>query len=306
MKTFIKATEIWVPSKDRSKLELNDGVYSDLDDFRNISADMTFDIQQGLPGSVWATGHPLVISDFENSNFVRTKDAQNAGLTCAIGIPVLSGEYLLAVIVFLCGDKDQHAGAIEVWANDPDRSNELGVVDGYYGTSEYFEFTSRKTRIMKGFGLPGMVWEKELPLLIEDLGDSQSFIRRREAKEAGITTGIGMPVAFDQEQIYIMVFLSSKDTPIAKRLQIWGLDEKGESLHCESAFGAQSENLAVDIEGQTFAKGEGLIGKVWFSGIPQIVKSDMANTFDPALSHSLLAMPVIDKGKLKSIVTFAL
>jgi len=305
MKTFIKVTEIWVPNMERTHLELNKGIYGDFKAFKVISEQKKFAYRQGLPGAVWAAGHPVVITEFENSYFERTEAAHQAGLTCAIGIPVMAGEFLMAVIVFLCGDDEDHAGAIEVWANDPDRRNELGVIDGYYGTLGYFEFISRQTKLMKGFGLPGLVWEKGMPVLMEHLDNSANFIRGRDAKNAGITTGIGIPVVMDQDQIYIITFLSAKMTPIAKGLQIWVPDEAHQKLVCQKAFNALSDELTDMFESKTFVKGESFIGQAWLSGVPVIGESALSGQLaDPAAISALLAMPVIDKGILKAVVTF--
>ena len=134
MKTFIKVAEIWVPTKEGTQLELATGIYGTLTDFKEASEQTRFDYHQGLPGTAWAAAYPLVTTEFMHSCFNRSQAAKKAGLNCAIAFPVFSGEFLMAVIVFLCGDDERHAGAIEVWANHPDRDNELGVIDGYYGS----------------------------------------------------------------------------------------------------------------------------------------------------------------------------
>ncbi len=307
MKTFIKVTEIWVPNTKRTHLQLSNGLYGDYKAFKKISEEKQFALDQGLPGAVWAAGHPIVLTDLKHSYFERSKEADQAGLTCAIAVPVMSGEFLMAVIVFLCGDAqdDNHAGAIEVWGNDPDRINELGVIDGYYGSQEYFEFVSRKTKIMKGFGLPGMVWEKQMPVLLDDLGDSTSFIRGRDAKNAGITTGIGIPVVMNQDQVYIMTFLSAKQTPIAKYIQIWKPDNEHQKIACQSSYGTENDELVSVFDNKTFSKGEGLIGQAWLTGVPVIGESSLSgNHSDPAAISSMLAMPVLENGKLKAVVTF--
>lgn len=225
-----------------------------------------------------------------------------------IGVPVMSGEFLMAVVVFLCGDAkdDNLAGAIEVWGSDPDRINELGVIDGYYGSQEYFEFVSRKTKIMKGFGLPGMVWEKKMPVLLEDLGDTAAFIRGRDAKNAGITSGIGIPVTMHEDQIYIMTFLSAKKTPIAKFIQVWLPDEAHEKISCQSSHGMENNELASVFDSKTFSKGEGMIGQVWLTGVPVIgeIRFSDSSSSDPAAINTMLAMPVLENGKLKAVVTF--
>lgn len=305
MKTFIKISEVWVPNKEHTHLILKDGIYSDFTEFKAISEKKKFAYQEGLPGTVWETGHPIVVTDLEDAYFERTEEAQEVGLKCAIGMPVFSGEFLLAVIVFLCGDDEAHSGAIEVWANDPDRENELGVIDGYYGTLEYFEFISRKTKIMKGFGLPGQVWEKETPVLMEDLGNSTSFIRGRDAKNAGITTGIGIPLSIQQKGVNIMVFLSAKTTPIARRLQVWLPDKEHEKLSCLTSYGVDNDDSIRLYESKSIGKGEGLLGHAWLTGVPEIGHGHLSgSSSSPASVDSLLAVPVIDNGRLQAIVTF--
>jgi hypothetical protein len=301
MKTFIKVTEIWIPGKDRTQLELATGSYGGLEDFKTDSEQIRFNYYEGLPGTAWALGHPVVVREFTHSCFKRTEAAQKAGLTCAIGIPVFSGEFLMAVVVFLCGDDGEHAGAIEVWGNGPDGSDGLGVIDGYYGTLEYFEFVSRKTRIMKGFGLPGRVWEKDLPVIMADLGESESFIRGRDAKNAGITTALGIPLSDKAGHVYLMTFLSAKATPIARQLEIWLPDENRLRLVFSSGFSAKKSKLADVYAGKAFAKGEGEMGQVWLTGMPSIVESH-----DVEDSIATLLMPVINQGILKAVVVFCL
>ena len=301
MKTFIKVTEIWIPTKERTQLELAAGIYGTLKEFKTVSEQTRFDYDQGLPGTAWAVAHPVAITEFTHSCFKRTEAAKKAGLTCAIALPVFSGEFLMSVIVFLCGDDEDHAGAIEVWANDADRGNELGVIDGYYGTLDYFEFVSRKTKIMKGFGLPGRVWEKGLPVIMADLGESESFIRGRDAKNAGITTALGIPLSDSAGQVYLMTFLSAKATPIARQIEIWLPDDKRERLVFKDGFSEKATDLAAVYAAKTFAKGEGAIGRVWLTGIPAI-----ADNYLVEQSIATLLMPVINQGKLTAVVVFCI
>ncbi len=303
MKTFIKVTEIWVPAKDRTRLEFSAGLYGSLTEFRMASEKESFAYNEGLPGKAWAAGHPVVLKEFEQSYFKRTKSAKKAGLTCGIAIPVFSGEFLMAVVVFLCGDDQHHAGAIEVWSNSSGKSTELAVVDGYYGTLDDFENMSRNMSFGKGSGLPGQVWATGLPLLIEDLGLSANFIRSVAAGKAGITMALGIPLSVVANQVYIMTFLSAKATPIAERIQIWVTDESGQRLVCQSGYSQQKDELAEIFETISVRKGEGILGRVWLTGVP--VSGITKNTaFADGRLSSMLAMPVIDGGHLKAVVAF--
>jgi len=304
MKTFIKVIEIWIPDKDRTQLEFGSGMYGSLCDFKNASKQQHFAYDEGLPGKAWAAGHPIVLTKFEHSYFKRTPAAQKAGLTCGIALPIFSGDFLLAVVVFLCGDDEYHAGAIEVWCNNPGDRGTLHVMDGYYGTLEDFERVSRQLNMAKGQGLTGLAWGTGMPVLMEDIGKVAEFTRAVDAQQAGITTGLGIPAGNSDEHTYVITFLSAKATPIAKRIQIWIPEEK--QLVCRQGHSKHSNDLAEMFETITVDKGEGALGRVWLTGMPIITGNQEDAEYNPELDSlsSMLAIPVIEQGRLKAIVTF--
>ncbi len=305
MKTFIKVTEIWIPDKKRTQLEFGSGLYGPLTDFKSASEQQQFAYNEGLPGKAWAAGHPIVLTKFEHSCFKRTAAANKAGLTCGIAMPVFSGDFLMAVVVFLCGDDEEHAGAIEVWCNNPVSANTLKVMDGYYGTLQHFEAISRQTSMPEGHGLAGLAWATGMPVLIDDIGKADTIIRASDAQQAGISMGIGIPVSDTLRQTYIMTFLSAKATPIAKRIQIWIPDPQGKQLICQEGYSKNSNELAKIFETMTVNKGEGALGRVWLTGMPVITGSHEPD-YNPELDSlsSMLAIPVIGSGRLKAIVSF--
>lgn len=304
MKTFIKATEIWIPSKDRTRLEFDSGLYGALTEFKAASEQQRFHYDEGLPGKAWAAGHPLVLKEFKDSYFKRTIPAAKAGLTCGIALPVFSGEFLLAVVVFLCGDDDDHAGAIEVWCNDAANPGALQIMDGYYGSLHDFENISKTVMMPKGEGLPGMAWKSGMPVLIENIAEADGFNRAADAEHAGITTGLGIPVESGNNQAYVMTFLSAKATPISKRIQIWKPEDK--QLVCQTGYSKHNNDLAEIFESVTAKKGVGALGRVWLTGMPSITGVTYDSNYNPELDNlsSMLAIPVIGQGKLKAIVTF--
>ncbi len=304
MKTFIKVTEIWLPDKERTHLELGSGLYGTLTDFKTASKQQRFAYNEGLPGKAWAQRRPIVLTEFEHSYFKRTADAKQAGLTCGIAIPLFSGDFLLAVVMFLCGDDEGHAGAIEVWSNT-NAADTLNVSAGYYGTLHHFETLSKQVTLVKGQGIPGWVWQNTLPILIEDIGQPELFIRGLEAQKAGITTCLGIPVCSDAKHTYIMTFLSAKATPIAKRIQLWTPDAQGERLICQQGYSKNGNDLAQLFETLTVTKGEGALGRVWLTGMPTISGNhESGYNPEPDNLSAMLAIPVIGNGRLKAIVTF--
>ncbi len=304
MKTFIKVTEIWIPDRSRTQLEFGSGLYGALDDFKAASKQQLFAYNEGLPGKAWALKHPVVLKQFEHSYFKRTAAAQAAGLTCGVAIPIFSGDFLLAVVVFLCGDDAEHAGALEVWCNSLDKQR-LNIMDGYYGTLREFEKASQKISFAKGEGIPGQVWESNMPVLIDDISKVTGFVRAADAQQAGISTSIGIPIFSNTKETYVMAFLSAQATPIAKRIQIWIPDKYGEKLVCQQGYSKDDNNLATIFETITIYKGEGLLGRVWLTGMPMISGANAVG-YSPELNNlsSMLAIPVISEGRLTAIVSF--
>ncbi|MGH8474752.1 MAG: GAF domain-containing protein [Methylococcales bacterium] len=310
MKTFIKITEIWVPDKERTRLELSGGLYGPFREFRMLSQAKRFEYDEGLPGKAWALGHPLVLTEFDHSYFQRTEAAKKIGLTSGIALPLFSGQFLMAVVVFLCGDDEEHAGAIEAWGTTAETVYELGLIDGYYGTLIDFEWISKRIKMMRGFGLPGRTWEARRPLLIENLGSSESFVRPKEALQAGITTGLGIPCLGGSNEVYVMTFLSAKKTPIAHRIEIWVPNESRERLVFQSGYCDQDSDLHEIYAKTSIARGHGLLGRAWRTGIPSVFANVRQHSLSwdefarPITFDSVLAMPVIDGGRLTAVVGF--
>jgi hypothetical protein len=309
-RSFIRVVEIWHPTPDGKQLQFLDGYYGPLDEFRAASETMRFSFDEGLPGKAWASGHPIILKQFANSYFKRTEAAQAAGLTCGVAMPVMAGDDLKAVVVLFCGDDETHVGAIELWHNDPDRSFEMRLADGYYGAADMFAFNSKYTKFPRGFGLPGRVWKANMPLVVKDLYRSQSFLRWKEAVEIGINRGLGIPYPHASGQIWVMTFLSAFDTPIARRFEIWVPDETGSALLFHSGDCDQNTQLAADYQSVTIGKGEGTIGEVWGSGVPALRtnftddRSPAGRSAAAAALKAMVAMPITDERGVKAVVVW--
>jgi hypothetical protein len=312
MKTFVRVAEVWVPTEDRTQLRFLDGLYGPLGDFRAASEQLRFGFDEGLPGKAWASGHPIILKEFANSYFKRTEAARVAGLTCGVAVPVFAGALLKAVVVFFCGDDNAHIGAIELWHNDPETSYEMRLVDGYYGTAEMFEFNSRHTRFPRGFGLPGRVWKSNMPLIVKDLYHSKAFLRWKEAVEIGINRGLGIPFPHPSGHMRVMTLLSARDTPIARRFEIWVPNAEQDALIFAAGDCDQNTQLATDYQSARIRKGEGAIGQVWQTGVPAVrdgLAGDLSVASLSAVTAGLSAMvavPIMDDDGLKAITAWYL
>ena len=199
MNTFIRVAEVWVPSADGSLLELADGIFDAAPAFGSSSRAMCFGRAEGLPGNAWEEGRPLLLRRLEGSFFRRTTAARAAGLTCAVALPIFLGERLTSVVVLLCGYGNGVAGAevgaIELWRNDPRVESDLRLADGYFGaTDPDLEALSRDSFLPRGQGLPGLAWQRDASVFIEDIGASRHFLRTQTAASAGIVRGLAKKV----------------------------------------------------------------------------------------------------------------
>jgi hypothetical protein len=313
MKTFIRVVELWVPDRTRTRLEFGGSLCSDeFSEFRALGENTLFAYDEGLPGKAWASGHPIVLTEFSNSDFKRADEAKEVGLTCGVALPVFAGEFLMAVMVLFCGDDEKHVGAIELWHNDPEISHELGLVDGYYGTADMFEFNSRHTKFPRGFGLPGRTWKAGMPLIIKDLHNSKRFLRWEEASEIGMNCGVGIPYKTSSDQTWVITFLSAQATPIAERFEIWVPNAARSALVFQSGDCSKQTDLDSLYASKTIGKGEGRIGGAWATGMPAInenLKHDESIAASLARSsgmNQIIVLPVIENAQLKAVLAWYL
>jgi len=292
VKTFIRAVEFWLPDAERGQLEHGGGFYGAGSRMAGISREMCFGRGEGLPGRAWDEGRPVVLQAFEGSYFKRTAAALADGLTCGIALPIFNGDYLNAVVVFFCGDDEAHAGAIEVWHNDPAVSKDMTLADGHYGrTADTFEFISRRTAFRSGTGLPGLAWQRHAPVFLDDLGRGSGFLRSDSAVKVGINRGFAMPCATPGLDVYVLAFLSALGTPIARRVEIWQPDVSGQALALQAGF-CESAGALGDAP-LRLARGQGTVGHCWLTGLPGITDNLASEPGDVAQLPGLGAMVVL-------------
>ncbi len=292
-RTFIEVTEVWVPDQEGERLTLAEGIYGSLHSFATASAEESFVKGEGLPGKAWAEARPVILKGFRGSYFKRTEAAEAVGLTTAVAIPVFAGERLKAVLVFLCADDEQRTGAIEVWRAGEGPAAVLHLDDGYFGAAKHFAWVSQHTQFPRGQGLPGGVWAAGAPMLLRDLGGAYRFIRSESAGQAGLTTGLGLPIPVPGEEVYVLTLLSARGTPIARRFELW------EARHGRA--GKPSDVVLIDglceREGalwgtpRSIGAWQGQIGRVVATGVPVAAAGGKAPGL-PADYQAVVALPI--------------
>jgi PAS domain S-box-containing protein len=98
--------EAWLPLAEGTRLRSSLAWHVDnhrLSSFRKSSAAFTFEMNQGLPGRVWASKQTEWLSDLATQPthvFERAELVRESGLKSAIGVPILDEAQALAVLVF--------------------------------------------------------------------------------------------------------------------------------------------------------------------------------------------------------------
>jgi PAS domain S-box-containing protein len=96
--------QAWIPRQDGTVLDCGPAWFSagpDLEIFREQSEKTTFLPGMTLPGLVWSSKQPVWLQDVTlDTSFSRVQVARKVGLKAALGVPILSGDEVLAVIEF--------------------------------------------------------------------------------------------------------------------------------------------------------------------------------------------------------------
>ncbi len=304
---FIKAAEVWAPALDVDELVLVHGFYGELGAFGDAAASHRFLFARGLPGVAWAKRRPVVMRT-DNEQFERCVEAAEAGLTSAIAIPVFAGDVLTAVLVLLCGDDEEVGGAIEVWRPTPDdgiADPTISLLDGYFGRLHQFEEVARRTHFRPGEGLAGSVWRTSHPVLTPRFSVDAGFADAATADGVEITTGFGFPVAgVVGAADYVVAFLSTSETPIARLIEIWKVARDG-TLELVGGYAASGVDVMHRHQGTRIEPRSGLLGGAQVRGMPavsSIVTGEMAVAMGCVAE---VAIPVMVDGRCRSVVLFA-
>lgn len=190
--------ECWLPVKERLELTLGSSFYAGMPRFEKISQYVQFPKGSGLPGGVWESTSPNLLTGLATSkSFIRAAGAGAEGLSSAIAWPVTDyGDKLHAVIMFLSAGRSPLAEVMQVW--QPGESNPLVLTrtDAPAGTP--LREACRKHPPVSGDGLLGAVFENHLPRVVTNLDERDDPISIA-ATESGITRLVTIPVYAGQD-----------------------------------------------------------------------------------------------------------
>lgn len=303
--TFFQAAEVWVPDPVDACLRLAGGSYGPHAEFRDASLQRRFARGEGLPGRIWETGRPWVLSHFrDGSGFQRYEAAQNCKLGAGIGIPVVRRRRIHAVFLMLFGEATETPGIAEVWA-PASQGEHLRLQSGHFGDFDAFRRLSSAVSFEPGLGLPGSVWKSQMPEIWPDVSRDESFIRAAAAASYDLTTGLAWPC--DERSASVAVMLSSRKTPLARAVEVWTPTTNG-VLSLTTAAYSNADHLRLQPGTLLAGPGDGFIARAQAEGFPTLFgrpedldAKRVAGAYAAQITRGI-AMPVWNNERVTSVV----
>jgi hypothetical protein len=166
---------------------------------------------------------------------------------------------------------------------------------------------SRLMRFPLGRGLPGIVWERGAPHIIEDTRASNSFLRASAARDCGVEAGLGIPLHQGGAVSQVLVLLSAQATPLARAFEVWLPDAQQNFGLAESFYGTGFQPAAPGSE--SVVSGAGVLGRALLTGLPYAFSSADADSPFPGRAAALaagvqggVAIPLQVEGTVRALV----
>jgi hypothetical protein len=166
---------------------------------------------------------------------------------------------------------------VELWV--PDRTRTRLEFGGSLCAAELSEFRALSENAMfaYGEGLPGKAWAAGHPIVLTKFADS--YLKRPdEAKEAGLTCGVALPIFAGEFLTAVMVLFCGGDEKHVGAIELWHNDpEQSHELSLVDGYYGTAETFEFNSRHTRFPRGFGLPGRTWKAGTPLIIK-DLKNS----------------------------
>lgn len=197
-KSALGGLESWVPIRERNELTLESSYYAGMPRFEKISRYVQFPRGSGLPGMLWDTQAPHLLTGLSTSkSFMRAAGAGAEGLSSAIAWPICDySDKLHSVCLMLSAARSPIARVLQVW--QPGETDPLILTRTDAPTGDYFRDACVANPPAAGDGLIGAVFENQLPRVIHDLAERSDAISKA-ATACDLTYTITIPVFAGKE-----------------------------------------------------------------------------------------------------------
>ncbi len=146
----------------------------------------------------------------------------------------------------------------------------LELVSGLYDDMPYFEAISRGMTLGFDEGLPGRAWAAGHPVVLKNL--SNSYFRRGDAAFAeSLSCAIALPIFRDDALTAVLVQFFGDNRYQRGAVEVWHAPAESAELALTDGYFGRADHLAREARQIRFARGDGIPGRVWQSGMPVVV-----------------------------------
>ena len=201
------AFESWIIEVTRNELMPGTCFYANLDRFRRMTLYLRFPYGAGLPGDVWQTRMPRLISRLANStDFLRASGADAEGLDFGLAVPVIRNQdEVRSVVLLLSANRSPISQVIQIWTPNEDRSA-FELTSTVAPGAPQMEGLCHEISCSEGEGLVGSVVQNRRPEIRTGFETELEPIAER-ALECGLRWSAGWPVIAHGEVQAVCVFM---------------------------------------------------------------------------------------------------
>jgi hypothetical protein len=294
---FLRAAEVWLPQG--SYLLRSSAAYGSHTALAETPPSPLLQRGEGIAGAAYSGGRARV--------FHGAELAPHTDFDVAVALPFFAGSTLLAITVLWCAATASDTSCVEIW--EPNALRELMLADGYHGAFSAFARLSHVMRFQSGSGIPGLTWQRKLPLITPDVSGSTSFLRAAAAREIGIRSALSLPLQRSGTLNAVALFLSASVPPLARAIELWMADARqrlhiSEALYAPALAQFERDNRCVE-----FQPGQGLVGKVFDTGLPLALERKGEEVFSGHVGAAeaeltlAVGLPIHDGRQVRAVIT---
>lgn len=185
------AFELWEPNH-LGVLSISSSLYQNVSRFARSSEAYRFSVLEGLPSKVFDEQRANLLPSLGTEHgFVRSKEASEASLSSALGVPILLADQSKAALLFLSSSNFPWVHVTEIWSVE---KGKLILHQGLYTQHKDFERLSQDLSFETDGGIAAKVLACKNPILFDCQTPDVDFLRFRAAQKAGFSFALGIPI----------------------------------------------------------------------------------------------------------------
>lgn len=219
------------------------------------------------------SNHPTAekIDEVASSRLPQVIELKEAKLNTLLW-PVIDRGQATSVVTLYLDTTDEAPLAAELWAGRAGRS-ELCRASACYTSVDRFAKLSPHIAFPKGSGLPGRVWQTNLPEMDGGLTQSETFMRSSGAEANGLDIGYAIPCVDGSSLQAVVLLLSGRLRSVARVFEAWTPTQRAGSLRLSCTQGVYLDMPTVEKASRNLdvPAGDTWIGRAWATRKPEVV-----------------------------------